>query len=120
MKKESLPGFLRTEEAFSNVRYVGDMRSAKEVGDQCWCFFDVLVPCIVGKKIWTNQRKMAERITESNCVMVVDEAFTVLCIENYWNKWVNGGGHNVDAVQEWQHRIHGMGQRSIHPLCGAL
>ena len=91
MKKESLPGFLRTEGAFSNVRYVGDMRSAKEVGDRCWCFFDVLVPCIAGKKIWTNQRKMAERITESNCVMVVEKAFTVLCIENYWNKWVHGG-----------------------------
>lgn len=91
MKKESLPEFLRTEGAFSNVRYIGNRKSAKEVGDQCWCFFDVLVPCIAGKKIWTNQRKMAERITESNCVTVVDEAFTVLCIENYWNKWVNGG-----------------------------
>ena len=90
-KRENFPEFLRTEGAFSNVRYVGDRRDEQEVRARSWCFFDVLVPCIAGKKIWTSQMKVAKTISESNCVTVVDEAFTVLCIENYWNKWVNGG-----------------------------
>ena len=34
---------------------------------------------------------VSKTITYSKCVTTLDEAFTVLCIENYWEKWVNKG-----------------------------
>ena len=90
-KTEKFPDHLRDKEAFSNVRFHDRKKNPKEAEDRWFCFFDALVPCIAGKKIWTNQVKISKTITESNCVTVVDEAFTVLCIENYWPKWVKGG-----------------------------
>mgnify|MGYP000467874439 CR=1 FL=1 len=52
----------------------------------------MMLHCVMGRKIWTNQMKVAKSITESKCVTILDEAFTILCIENYWGKWVNKAG----------------------------
>ena len=75
--------------AFEDVRACSGSEGG--TADRAWFFYDILVPCIAGKKIWTSQVKVAMTITASNCVSVLDESFTVLCIENYWNKWVNDG-----------------------------
>jgi hypothetical protein len=56
-----------------------------------WLFFDRLIACVAGKKIWTNRDKVGEPITKGNKVTIVDEAFTILAIQNYWPKWF---GHN--------------------------
>ena len=65
--------------------------SEEDSANRVWLFFDILVPCIAGKKIWTSQVKVSTLITDSNCVTILDEGFTVLCIKNYWNIWVNDG-----------------------------
>ena len=54
-------------------------------------FFDVLVPCVAGKKVWTEKAKIKSTISNSGKVSITDEAFTELCILNYWNKWQNRG-----------------------------
>jgi hypothetical protein len=50
-------------------------------------FFDRLIPCVAGKKVWTSKDKMACAITDGGKISVTDEAFTELCLLNYWDKW---------------------------------
>jgi hypothetical protein len=42
-------------------------------------FFDHLVPCVAGRKVWTQREKANKLISEAKKVVpVLDEAFTVL------------------------------------------
>jgi hypothetical protein len=51
-------------------------------------FFDQLLPCVAGRKVWTSREKAARVISESKkIVSVLDEAFTILALENYWDRW---------------------------------
>ena len=55
-------------------------------------FFDHLVPCVVGRKVWTQREKANKLISEAKKVVsVLDEAFTVLALKNYWKRWNNTG-----------------------------
>ena len=89
MQDENVPNFLKFEAAFSNAR--GNDRNNEDSIIRSWYFFSALVPSIAGKKIWKSDVMMSKKITDSGCVTCLDEAFTILCIENYWNKWVNKG-----------------------------
>jgi hypothetical protein len=51
-----------------------------------WLFFDRLVATIAGKKIWTNS-EVGVPITTGGKITIVNKAFTVLAIQNYWPKW---------------------------------
>ncbi len=57
-----------------------------------WLFFDRLVANIAGKKVWTNRDKVGEPITLGGKITIVDEAFTILAIQNYWPKWFSNTG----------------------------
>jgi hypothetical protein len=50
-------------------------------------FFDRLMPCVARKKVWTSRDKMACAITDGGKITITDEAFTELCLLNYWDKW---------------------------------
>jgi hypothetical protein len=50
-------------------------------------FFDRLMPCVAGKKVWTSRDKMACAITDGRKITITNEAFTELCLLNYWDKW---------------------------------
>jgi hypothetical protein len=50
-------------------------------------FFDLLMPCVAGKKVWTSRDIMACAITDGGKITITDEAFTELCLLNYWDKW---------------------------------
>jgi hypothetical protein len=50
-------------------------------------FFDRLMPCVAGKKVWTSRDKMACAITDGGKITITDEASTELCLLNYWDKW---------------------------------
>jgi hypothetical protein len=89
LKDEDFPDYCRDKTAFSDVR--GATEVNEESSTRFWYFFSALVPSIAGKKIWTQEIMLSKSIEESLCVTIVDEAFTVLCIENYWEKWVNKG-----------------------------
>jgi hypothetical protein len=52
-----------------------------------WTFFDKLVPCVAGVKVWSTKVKISNTVTGSCCVTVTDEAFTSLALENYWGRW---------------------------------
>ena len=54
-------------------------------------FFEKLVPCVAGKKLWTPRAMVKSTITESGKVTITDEAFTELCILNYYDKWIHNG-----------------------------
>lgn len=54
-------------------------------------FFDQLVPCCTGRKVYLNRDKVISRISEGGKVKILDEAFTELCCLNYWNKWRHKG-----------------------------
>ena len=57
-----------------------------------YLFFDELVPCVAGRKVWTIRAKATRLITESRkIVSVLDEAFTILALTNYWERWITGG-----------------------------
>jgi hypothetical protein len=49
--------------------------------------FDSMMECVSGKKVWTPKEKVRQRISPSGKVSITDEAFIVLCLENYWEKW---------------------------------
>ena len=54
-------------------------------------FFDVLVSAVAGRKVWTECQKAVRLILESKkIVSVLDEAFTILALENYWERWLVG------------------------------
>jgi hypothetical protein len=58
-----------------------------------WIFFDRLVANIVaGKKLWTNSDKVGVPITMGGKITIVDKAFTILAIQNYWPKWFSTTG----------------------------
>ncbi len=55
-------------------------------------FFDELVPCVAGRKVWTLREKATKKISEAGkIVSVLDEAFTILALTNYWDRWLNNG-----------------------------
>ena len=55
-------------------------------------FFDELVPCVAGRKVWTLREKATKKISDAGkIVSVLDEAFTVLALTNYWDRWINNG-----------------------------
>jgi hypothetical protein len=55
-------------------------------------FFDHLVPCVAGQKVWTQREKANKLVSEAKKVVsVLDEAFTVLALKNYWKRWNNTG-----------------------------
>jgi hypothetical protein len=49
--------------------------------------FDRLMPCVASKKVWTSRDKMACAITDGGKITITDQAFTELCLLNYWDKW---------------------------------
>ena len=53
--------------------------------------FDRIMPCVAGKKVWTSRDKMACTITDGGKITITDEAFTELCLLNYWDKWSTKG-----------------------------
>jgi hypothetical protein len=51
-------------------------------------FFDDLVPCVAGHKVWTLREKAIKLISEAKKVAsVLDEAFTILALTKYWERW---------------------------------
>jgi hypothetical protein len=88
----SMPTEMKKEK---HVDYVDDVTTyldvrAANIEDDFspfWTFFDKLVPCVAGVKVWSIKVRIADTITGSNCVTVTDEAFTMLAIENYWRRW---------------------------------
>jgi hypothetical protein len=91
MQVKDLPRTLMERKYFSNVRECDEEEVTEESHTKFWYFFSVLVPTIAGKKVWTKEMMCSKPIQESLCVTVTDEAFTVLCIENYWAKWMSNG-----------------------------
>ena len=49
--------------------------------------FDTMIECVAGKKVWTPKEKVLGPISASGKVTITDEAFVLLCLENYWEKW---------------------------------
>ena len=51
-------------------------------------FFHDLVPSLAGQKVWTLREKAIKLISEAKKVVsVLDEAFTILALMNYWERW---------------------------------
>jgi hypothetical protein len=48
------------------------------------------VPFFTGWKVWTQQEKANKFISKAKKVVpVLDKAFTVLALKNYWKRWNN-------------------------------
>jgi hypothetical protein len=60
---------------------------------EAFCFFNDLVPCVAGWKVWTQSEKANKLISEAKMVLVLvlDEAFTILALKNYWKRWNSTG-----------------------------
>jgi hypothetical protein len=73
---------------------IADVRKMSPEGNiEAFCFFfNDLVPCVAGRKVWTQREKANKLISEAKKVVsVLDEAFTVLALKNYWKRWNNTG-----------------------------
>jgi hypothetical protein len=90
MKNQQHDGYVDDVTKYANVR----ANDLKEDFLAFWTFFDKFVPCVSGVKIWSTKVKIARTITESGCVTITDEAFTILALENYWDRWF----HNKPAL----------------------
>ena len=66
--------------AFSRIRNCYDE-------DILFQFFGKFVPAVAGRKIWKPEAMQSRNISDPSLVSTTDEAFTVLCLENYWEKW---------------------------------
>jgi hypothetical protein len=76
------------------LEIITNVRAMDPNGDiEAFCyFFDHLVPCVAGRKVWTQREKANKLISEAKKVVsVLDEAFTVLALKNYWKRWNNTG-----------------------------
>jgi hypothetical protein len=87
--RKQFPGIYASPNVFSNVRASCD---ESEGFEPFWLFFDRLIANIAGKKVWTNRDKVGERISTGGKITIVDEAFTILAIQNYWPKWFSTTG----------------------------
>ena len=55
-------------------------------------FFNELVPCVAGRKVWTLRERASKLISEAKRVVsVLDEAFVILALTNYWDRWTSQG-----------------------------
>ena len=92
--RKEYPGIYENHVIFTNVRACDKTANFQPF----WLFFDRLIANVAGKKIWTNRDKVGETITSGNKVSIVDEAFTVLAIQNYWPKWFSKQGVNEPSL----------------------
>jgi hypothetical protein len=77
--------------SFEEIADVRTMNPEGNIEAFCFCFND-LVPCVAGWKIWTMREKANKLISEARKVVsVLDKAFTVLALKNYWKRWNNTG-----------------------------
>jgi hypothetical protein len=61
-------------------------------------FSDDLVPCVAGQKVWTLREKAIKSISEAKKVVsVLDEAFIILVLMNYWERSGNGTARWTDS-----------------------
>lgn len=86
--RKEYPGIYASASVFCNVRKC----DAEDNFEPFWIFFDRLVGNIAGKKTWTNRDKVGERISRGGKITIVDEAFTILALQNYWPKWFSTTG----------------------------
>jgi hypothetical protein len=66
------------------LEIITDVREMDPNGDiEAFCyFFDHLVPCVAGQKVWTQREKANKLISEAKkVVFVLDKAFTVLALK---------------------------------------
>jgi hypothetical protein len=90
--RESHPVMLQSIDIITNVRGM----AVDDDKEAFFIFFDVLVPAVAGRKIWTERQKAVRLISESKkIVSVLDEAYTILALENYWERWL------VGATAKW-------------------
>jgi hypothetical protein len=77
------------EEYVDDVTTFADVRGLESTDNYLpfWTFFDKVVPCVAGVKVWSTKVKISKTVTDSGCVTITDEAFTVLALENYWGRW---------------------------------
>jgi hypothetical protein len=94
--RKEFPGLYVSPNVFSSVRTSCD---AADNFEPFWFFFDRLIANIAGKKIWTNRDKVGELISKGGKITIVDEAFTILAIQNYWPKWFSTSG--VPEAARW-------------------
>ena len=78
----------------------------EEARKNCFVFYDKMLECTAGKKKWTRKAKVLGTVTASQDITPSDEAFTILCLENYWDKWMAGrktamrGSENTENGQD--------------------
>jgi hypothetical protein len=65
-------------------------------------FFDRLMPCVAGKKVWTSRDKMACAITDGGKITITDEAFILNCAS-----WITGTNGPRRGQQNGQMRVKG-------------
>jgi hypothetical protein len=73
---------------------ITNVRGTEPSGNiEAFCFFfNELVPCVAGRKVWTLREKASKLISEAKkIVSLLDEAFTILALMNYWKRWTNTG-----------------------------
>jgi hypothetical protein len=75
--------------------------------------FDRLLPRVAGEKLWANKDKVVTTISHSGKILVTDEAFTKLCLLNYWERrtsnksaqWTDAHGGNTH-FKGWSNDTH--------------
>jgi hypothetical protein len=95
--RKSHPGLLQLLEKLTNVCGMA-MDGDREA---FFVFFDILVPAVAGRKIWMPCQMAVRLISEpKKAVSVLDEAFTILTLENYWAGWHEGAKGRV-TINTW-------------------
>ena len=102
--RKEYPGIYENPAIFTNVCACDETVNFEPF----WLFFDCLIASVAGKQIWTNCDKVGQPITKGNKILIVDEAFTILAIQNYWPKWFSK--HGLKEPAKWTDSRQGSSQ----------
>lgn len=83
-------------------------------------FLCIFAPCVVGKKQWSNGFPMLDVVegkrTFESLLSATDEAFIILCLHNYSERWITEFYNDAKEYNETVSRIESVVIFIVEPL----
>jgi len=115
--------------SFAVFRDLGDRDDPEAVGVEkrrlFYMLYEELMPCCVGRGDWGPEQWVQGSISDGTNVTVSDEAFVVLCLENYWDGWTGRKGYKNKCTDKTKGNLKfggwaGEGLRRFNTLCNMV
>jgi hypothetical protein len=79
---------------FRNVNFdTHGIPTSAEAAEWMLLFYEELLPCCVGPKVWCPAAFVKDTISAGGIVTISDEAYVALCCDNYEPKWLHNAAN---------------------------